>query len=158
MQADKNLDEPRNISYKRLVLSFLLTILKMLARLSANSTLLLTDAVRSFSGSINEYTKLLGFSIASRPQDKSHNYGDGKITTIYMGAGAFILLAGFHALFLSSGKLIMFLQCKEAEIPEMAAFLAAIPVFVLGSIITALTESPEIRVQKSLKPAGFSKF
>ncbi len=149
MQADKKLDKTRNVSYKRLVLSFLLTVFELFAGLSANSTLLLADAVRSFSGFINEYTKLLDISIASRPEDKSHNYGHGKVTTLCMGAGAFILLfASFRALSLSSGELVTYLQGKESEVPETAALFAAVLAFVLRSVMTILTGSPETQAKE----------
>jgi len=153
MQADKKLEETRKISYTELALSLVLTLFKMLAGLSANSTLLLADAVRSFSEFINEYMRHLDFSIANKPEDKSHNYGHGKITTLCMGAGAFILLfAGFRALSLSSVELAMFLQGKEPEIPEMIAFHAAIAAFMLTNIMTFLTGSPELQAKEvSLK-------
>ncbi len=106
MQADKKLDEThnktRNRSYTGLALSLILTLFKLLAGILGNSTLLLADGVRSFSEFINECIKLLDFSIGSKPRDESHNYGHGKIITLCMGAGAFILLfASFHTVFLS---------------------------------------------------------
>ncbi|WP_292380456.1 cation transporter [Methanosarcina sp. UBA289] len=106
MQADKKLDEThnktRNRSYTGLALSLILTLFKLLAGILGNSTLLLADGVRSFSEFISECIKLLDFSIGSKPRDESHNYGHGKIITLCMGAGAFILLfASFHTVFLS---------------------------------------------------------
>ena len=79
MQADKRLDETRNKtrnkSYTGLALSLILTLFKLLAGILGNSTLLLADAVRSFSEFINDCIKLLDFSIGSKPGDESHNYG-----------------------------------------------------------------------------------
>jgi ferrous-iron efflux pump FieF len=144
MQANRKFDETRDISYTGLVLSLMLTLFKLLAGLLGNSTLLLADAIRSFSEFINECIKLLDFSIASKPDDKSHNYGHGKITTLYMGAGAFLLLfASFRAISLSSGELLMFLQGKEPETPEIIALYAAITAFILRTIMAALTENTE---------------
>ncbi len=65
MQANKKFDETRNQSYTELALSLILTLFKLLAGLLGNSTLLLADAVRSFSEFINECIRLLDFSIAS---------------------------------------------------------------------------------------------
>jgi cation diffusion facilitator family transporter len=147
MQADKKFEETR-ISYTELALSLMLTLFKLLAGLLGNSTLLLADSVRSFSEFINECIRLLDISIASKPEDKSHNYGHGKITTLFMGAGAFILLfANFRAISLSSGELLMFLQGKEPEIPEIIAFYAAITAFVLRNIMAALTENTVARAK-----------
>ena len=148
MKADKKLDKTRNRSYTKLALSFLLTVFKLLAGLSGNSTLLLADAVRSFSEFINESIRLLDLFIANKPEDKNHNYGHGKIATLCKGAGAcMLLLAGFHAFSLSSGELLMFIQGKEPEAPEMIALFAAASAFVSRDIIFA--EGGEPRVKES---------
>lgn len=144
MQADKKFDENRNMFYMELALSFVLTLFKLFAGLLGNSTLLLADAVRSFSEFIDKCLRLLDIFVASKPEDKSHNYGHGKITTLCMGAGAFILLfTSFRAISLSSGELLMFLQGKEPEIPEIITFYAAIAVFVLRNIIVVLIEKTQ---------------
>lgn len=153
MQADKKLDEThnktRNKSYVGLALSLTLTLFKLLAGTLGNSTLLLADAVHSFSEFINECTKFLDFFIGSKPEDESHNYGHGKITTLCVGAGALILLfASFHTISLSSGKLLMFLQSKEPETPEITTLYAAIAAFVLRSIMAILIGNPEVQVKE----------
>ncbi|WP_292391890.1 cation diffusion facilitator family transporter [Methanosarcina sp. UBA5] len=149
MQADKKFDETRNKSYIGLAFSLLLTLFKLLAGILGNSTLLLADAVRSFSEFINECIKLLDFSIGSKPGDENHNYGHGKLTTLCMGAGAFILLfASFHTIFLSSGELLTFLQDKEPETPEIIALYAAIAAFVLRNVMAVLTGTPEAQAKE----------
>ncbi len=154
MQADKKFDETRNRSYTELALSLILTLFKLLAGILGNSTLLLADAVRSFSELINECTKLLDFSIASKPEDKSHNYGHGKITTLCMGAGAFILLfASFHMIYLSFGELFIFLQGKESKTPEIIALYAAIAAFILRNIMPVLTGNAELQTKEAFSKA-----
>lgn len=153
MQADRKLDETRNKtrdrSYTGLALSLILTLFKLLVGTLGNSTLLLADAVRSFSEFINECIRLLDFSIGSKPGDESHNYGHGKITTLCTGAGALILLfASVHTISLSSGELLTFLQSKEPETPEIIAFYAAIAAFVLENIMTVLTGNPEAQAKE----------
>ncbi|AKB83853.1 Cation efflux system protein [Methanosarcina barkeri 3] len=153
MQADKKLDETRNKtrnkSYLGLALSLTLTLFKLLAGTLGNSTLLLADAVHSFSEFINECTKFLDYSIGSKPEDESHNYGHGKVTTLCVGAGALILLfASFHTISLSSGKLLMFLQSKEPGTPEVTALYAAIAAFVLRNIMAILIGNPEVQVKE----------
>lgn len=69
MKADNKLDKARSVSYTKLALSFLLTVFKLLAGFFGNSTLLLADAVRSFSEFVNESVKLLDLSIANKPED-----------------------------------------------------------------------------------------
>ena len=124
MKADEKLDKSQSISYSKLVLSFLLTVFKLLAGLLGNSTLLLADSVRSFSEFVNESVKLLDFSIANKPEDKSHNYGHGKIATLCTGAEACVLLvAGLYAFSIGSEHVLMFIKGKELEAPETITLL-----------------------------------
>ena len=158
MQADKKLDKThnkiRNRPYTGLALSLILTLFKLLAGILGNSTLLLADAVRSFSEFTDECIKLLDFSIGSKPGDESHNYGHGKITTLCMGAEAFILLfASFHMISLSSGEMLMFLQGKEPETPEIIALYAVISAFILRNIMAVLTENPELQAKEDFSKA-----
>jgi ferrous-iron efflux pump FieF len=126
MKADKNLNKTRNISYTGLFFSLAITLFKLFAGLLGNSTALLADAVRSFSELINELVKLLGLFVASKPEDWSHNYGHGKVMTLFMGAGACVLFfAGVQSFALASGELLMFVQGRETESPEMFALLTA---------------------------------
>ncbi len=139
MQVGKELYATQDISYTRLTLSFTLMLFKLLAGLLGNSTLLIVDSIRSFSEFLNEYVKILDISIASKPGDKSHNYGHGKITTLCMGTGALILLiASFRAIFLSSEELFIFLQGNDPDIYKIIAFYAAIIAFVLKNAVNIL--------------------
>ncbi|WP_410508029.1 cation diffusion facilitator family transporter [Methanosarcina hadiensis] len=161
MKADKNLNETLNISYKALFFSFASTFLKLTAGLSGNSTALIADSVRSSSGLINELRKLLEVFIASKPEDWSHNYGHGKIATLFMGAGAFILLfAGAQSISISLEELITFIQGKEIEAPEIFALYSAALILVSGEIIPLLgrktgrymngiSPEPDINTRKS---------
>ncbi|AKB34303.1 Cation efflux system protein [Methanosarcina siciliae HI350] len=126
MKAEKNMNKPRNISYAGLFFSLALTLFKLFAGLLGHSTALFADAVRSFSELINELVKLLDLSIAGKPEDWSHNYGHGKIITLFKGAGACMLLfAGIQSASLASGELLMFIQGRETEAPEIFALSAA---------------------------------
>jgi cation diffusion facilitator family transporter len=136
MKTDNKLDEAQSISYTKLALSFLLTVLKLLAGFFGNSTLLLADAVRSFSEFVNELVKFLDLFIANKPGDRSHNYGHGKIATLCLGAGACIFLfAGLNVFFQGSEQLLMFIQGREFETPKTIALFAAISAFVSRDII-----------------------
>lgn len=136
MKTDKNLNKTRNVSYTGLFFSLALTLFKLFAGLLGHSTALLADAVRSFSELISELVKLLDLSIASKPEDWSHNYGHGKVATLFKGAGACVLLfAGIQSVSLASGELLMFLQGRETEAPEMFALTAAALALVSKEIV-----------------------
>jgi ferrous-iron efflux pump FieF len=136
MKADKNLNKTRNISYTGLFSSLALTLFKLFAGLLGNSTALLADAIRSFSELINELVKLLDLFIASKPEDWGHNYGHGKVATLFTGAGACVLLfAGVQSVTLASGELLMFMQGKETGTPEIFALLAAALTLISKEIV-----------------------
>ncbi len=136
MKKDRNLDKTRNISYTGLFFSLVLILFKLFAGLLGHSMALLADAVRSFSELINELGKLFDVFVARRPEDWSHNYGHGKIVTLFMGAGACILLfAGVQSISLASEKLLMFIQGRETEAPEIFALFAATLTLVSREII-----------------------
>lgn len=136
MKMDKNLNNTRNISYTGLSFSLAITLFKLLAGLLGNSTALIADSVRSLSELINELRKLLEVFIASKPEDWSHNYGHGKVATLFMGAGACVLLfAGVQSINLASEELLMFIQGRETETPEIFALSAAALTLVSREII-----------------------
>lgn len=148
MKADKNLDTTRKISCTGLFFILALTIFKLFAGLLGNSTALLADAVRSFSELINEIVKLLDISIASKPEDWSHNYGHGKVATLFAGAGACaLLLAGVQSATLASGELLMFMQGQGTETPELFAFSAAALTLILKEVVPLLKGSAGKRTE-----------
>lgn len=132
MEADIKSDKFRNLSYTTLAFTFLLTLFKLLLGLLGSSTLLIADAVYSLSEFINESVKILNISIANKPEDRSHNYGHGKIATLYTGAGATILLlACFYVTHMGVEQIFMFIQGEDLKTPEPIALLTAILTFVL---------------------------
>ncbi|GAB4330368.1 MAG: cation diffusion facilitator family transporter [Calditrichia bacterium] len=77
----------------------ILTILKLLAGILAQSAAMVADALHSLSDFGSDLVVIFGFKIAGRPIDDNHNYGHGKFETL---ATAFI---GFLLLFVSVGML-----------------------------------------------------
>jgi divalent metal cation (Fe/Co/Zn/Cd) transporter len=97
MKTDNKLNKVQGIIYSRIILSFLLTIFKLLTEIFENSTLLLADGVRSFSELLNEAIESLRLPIRKKPEDRSYNYGHGKILTLCLEAVACVLpFATFH--------------------------------------------------------------
>jgi ferrous-iron efflux pump FieF len=70
--------------------------------------------------------KLLDHHIALKPEDVSHNYGHGKVATLFMGAWAvMLLLAGFQILSRGTGELIILIKGQDPVTPGISAFFAA---------------------------------
>jgi len=156
MKTEKNLNEPRNVSYAGLFFSLTLTLFKLFAGLLGHSTALLADAVRSFSELINELVKLLDLSIARKPEDWSHNYGHGKVATLFMGAGACVLLfAGIQSASLASGELLTFIQGRETETPELFALSAAAFALVSKEIAPLFGRRIEKQTEEISSGIGF---
>lgn len=148
METGKKLAKSRSISYSKLALSFLLTVLKLLAGFLGNSTLLFADAVRSLSDFLNEAVKLLYIPFADKPEDNSHNYGHGKIATLCIGAGTCLLLfAGLYAFSLGLKQLLMFIHGKELEAPEAITLFAAFSAFILRDIVLMFVEDKELKIK-----------
>lgn len=141
MKADKKLEKIRSGPYTRLALNLLLTIFKLLAGISGHSVLLLSDAVRSFSDCINEAAKLLDSVVIKNP-DKSHNYGHGKITTLFMGTGAIIIFfVSIETFSLGLENIFLLIKGKEFAHPETTALLGAFLILCLRSVFFAFTEN-----------------
>ncbi|AKB76763.1 Cation efflux system protein [Methanosarcina horonobensis HB-1 = JCM 15518] len=148
MKADKNLNTTRKISYAGLFFSLALTLFKLFAGLLGHSTALLADSIRSFSELIDELGKLLDIFIASKPEDWSHNYGHGKVATLFMGAGACVVLfAGIQSISLASEKLLMFIQGRETEVPEIFALSAAALTLISREIVPFFSRKARKKVE-----------
>jgi len=152
MKAERELDETGRILYTKMGLSFLLALFKLLAGLFGHSTLLLVDSIRSFSKFFNEGLKFLEIFIANKP-DESHNYGHGKIITLFKGAGATLLiLASIKAFSFSLGKVFLLTEGKGIEPPETITFLTAISAMLIETVFITFPESRKIKIKSiSLK-------
>jgi cation diffusion facilitator family transporter len=151
MKADKNLNKTLSISYTSLFFSFALTLFKLLAGLLGNSTALIVDSVRSFSDLINELKKFMEVFVASKPEDWSHNYGHGKIATLFTGAGACILLfACIESISLASQELFTFIQGGDAQTPEILALSAAALTLISKEIVPFFSRKTGKQIEGTL--------
>lgn len=156
MKADKKLGRAEEISYTRLLLSLLITVLELLAGFFGKSVALLADAVNSFSGFTNEFVKFLDLCIAHKPEDRSHNYGHGKVATLCVGAGALILLfIGIQAFFLGLRELLLFIQEKDPRTPETIAFAIAGGAFILKEAFLFLSKKRDSKLENNSVSSRF---
>lgn len=61
--------------------NLVLSIIKLVAGIVGNSQAMIADAIHSLSDLGTDVAVLIGLYLASRPGDKSHNYGHGKYET-----------------------------------------------------------------------------
>ncbi len=107
--------------------NLLLTLLKMLAGILGRSSAMVADAIHSLSDIVTDLVILGSLRVASKPRDKNHKYGHGKVETL---AAAFvgIVLMGVGAGILYSGLTNIYAHYASSplESPGMVAFYAAI--------------------------------
>lgn len=106
MDANKSKD-----AYKQGVLSIIVNILlfaaKYYAGIISGSIALITDAWHTISDSASSLVLIIGTKLASKPADKEHPYGHGRIELITaLIIGILLVLIGFNFLSNAINKLI----------------------------------------------------
>lgn len=108
-----------------IVVNILLSIAKLIIGSITHSITITGDALNNLSDAGSSTISLLGFRIASKPADKEHPYGHGRIEYICgLGVSVIIMFMGFELIKSSIGKII------EPQAPEFN--YAAIIVLVLS--------------------------
>lgn len=75
--------------------NILVAILKLIGGLIGKSKTLLADGIHSLSDMINDLILFIGTLMSSKPADKEHPFGHGKIENIFsLGAGVVIIFIG----------------------------------------------------------------
>lgn len=75
--------------------NILVALLKLIGGLIGKSKTLLADGIHSFSDMINDLILFVGTLMSSKPADKEHPFGHGKIENIFsLGAGVVIIFIG----------------------------------------------------------------
>ncbi|MDD3041751.1 MAG: cation diffusion facilitator family transporter [Methanosarcinaceae archaeon] len=127
MKSDERLKRATRTTYTGLIVNLALTAFKLFAGIVGNSAAMLADAIHSFSDLITDFVVILGLRIASKPEDRSHNYGHGKVETLCTVFVALVLFAaGVQILFWGMGRLGLLLDGYALEPPGKIALFAAI--------------------------------
>jgi len=72
----------RSVTLWGVFLNVSLVVLKLLSGILIKSSALIADGVHSFSDLATDFVVLVGTRLSSRPADKTHPYGHGKLETI----------------------------------------------------------------------------
>lgn len=127
MKPDERLKRATRTTYTGLILNLVLTAFKLFAGIFGNSAAMLADAIHSFSDFITDFVVILGFRIASKPEDRTHNYGHGKVETLCTVFVALVLfVAGVQTLSWGGGRLMLMLNGQALKPPGEIALFAAI--------------------------------
>lgn len=148
------MSDDRTVKAKRvtiigLVSNVILVTFKYTAGIAGHSGAMIADATHSLSDMITDVAVLLGFFFVSKPPDKSHRYGHGKIETLaaaFCGGVLFIVAAGIllPALFNIYNAVV---NDRIPSPPGWVAFFAAILSIVVKEILYRYTVVVGKRIQ-----------
>jgi len=127
MGSGERCDQAIHVTWVGLIVNLVLTVFKLVAGIIGNSTAMIADAFHSASDLISDLVIILGFRISSRPGDKTHNYGHGKVETLCMVfVGMLLFVAGYQILVHGIQNIIMFTQGQIIEPPTWIVVGAAV--------------------------------
>ncbi len=72
----------RSITIRGIFLNIFLMVIKLISGILVKSSALIADGVHSLSDLATDFVVLIGTRLSSRPADKTHPYGHGKLETI----------------------------------------------------------------------------
>ena len=114
--------------------NILLTIFKVIIGIASNSVAILLDAVNNLSDALSSVLTIIGTKLASKPANKKHPYGYGRIEYITSISVAVIVLTAGISSFISSGKRIFdFKEVSYSKITIIIVVVAVIVKFILGN-------------------------
>jgi len=93
----------RSITLWGALLNFFLMLLKLISGVLIKSSALIADGVHSLSDLATDFIVLIGTRLSSKPADKNHPYGHGKLETIASQLIALVLLVISFGLIWSAG-------------------------------------------------------
>ncbi|TET70985.1 MAG: cation transporter [Candidatus Aminicenantes bacterium] len=96
----------RSITLWGVLLNIFLVALKLVSGIFIGSSALIADGVHSLSDLATDFVVLIGTRLSSRPPDKAHPYGHGKLDTIASLLIGLVLLVISFGLIWSAGILI----------------------------------------------------
>ena len=104
-----------------------LTLLKFAAGILGRSSAMIADAVHSVSDFATDLVVVGSLSVASRPSDKNHKYGHGKVETLAAAfIGGVLFLVGAGIFWSGLNNIILHYKVAPLESPGMIAFWAAL--------------------------------
>lgn len=136
MHSDHGLSS-ENYSFQKVVLglSVVLLIIKFAAWWMTSSVAVLTDALESIVNVVAAVVGLYAIRLSSKPKDKTHPYGHGKIELISsLIEGTMILVAGIMIIFEAIGNIINPRGISDLDVGLILIAIAAIANFAVGSI------------------------
>lgn len=134
--ANERQKKIRSITFWGVLLNVFLMALKLISGILIRSSALIADGVHSLSDLSTDFVVLIGTRLSSRPADKTHPYGHGKLETIASQLIALVLLVVSFALIWSAGVSI---YRREHNFPGYIVLVVAAVSVISKEIIFFMT-------------------
>jgi len=127
MSQDERFEQAVKVTGAGLFVNLALTVFKLFAGVLGNSAAMLADAVHSLSDFLTDLVVILGFEIARKPMDRTHNYGHGKVETLCASLVGLMLFGVAGETFLyGAQKSLLVINGGTLQQPALIALYAAI--------------------------------
>lgn len=114
------------------VVNVALTIFKFVAGILGRSSAMVADAVHSLSDLVTDAIIFIFVRAASKPEDRTHEYGHGKFETLAtLMVGCILFLVGIGIMISGIKDCIAFFNGNRGPHPRMIALIAAVLSIVL---------------------------
>jgi len=121
-----------SVTLRGTAVNVVLMVLKFAAGIIGHSSAITADAVHSLSDLLTDLIVLVTVKLSSKPRDKGHDYGHGKIQTLATSiVGLVLLVVGFMICYNGMVDMISAFRGNLLERPGYIALIAAILSFVL---------------------------
>ena len=121
--------------------NILLAIFKAVIGIASNSVAILLDAVNNLSDALSSVLTIIGTKLSSKPANKKHPYGYGRIEYITSISVAVVVLTAGISSFISSGKRIFdFKEVSYSPITIIIVVVAVVAKFMLGNYFKKVGE------------------
>lgn len=122
------------------VVNIFLTVFKFVAGVLGRSSAMVADAVHSLSDLVTDAIIFLFVRAASKPVDRSHEYGHGKFETLAtLIVGCILIAVGVGIMVDGIKDCIAFFQGNRGERPRIIALIAALLSIVMKEAVFRYT-------------------
>jgi len=132
MKTNDRTTVAQRVTWIGFFINLVLSVLKIIAGISAKSAAMIADGVHSFSDFITDAFVLIFIRISGREKDKDHHYGHGKYETFAtLLISIALILVGIGIFWNGVTMVLEVLQGKELQQPGYIALIAAIASIII---------------------------
>lgn len=149
--STENLKEVRRITWFGLWVNLVLGGLKLFAGVFGHSSVLIADAIHSFSDLVTDAAILVGSRFWGRPADRDHPYGHAKIETLVtLFIGVALVFVAFGLIYEAVDTLVGLLHRKEMPVsPTWLPLVAALISIGVKEYLYQITTRTGVRIKSS---------